>query len=367
MGCFNLQGFYSNLPITCGAKTVALLCVESKKSDYEAPIYATDYMEVIALPIFGEYNDYGTIENIVPSETTRLIEEKSGMKIENFIENLASECNGKTYDELLAATEEENHYHYTKPGILKFFNEVLNRRKSKMNEFIDKMWGEDLTEEMRHTLEKMKEFDDNRLKGVSLCVIFELQDVYDAMIEIAKEKKHGYFWNTYDDLSVIWDKYYNFFNVIKEKYGVNINLISKESDDVGYHHKLLKHYQEIEELQKKYNVEENYRNYTPYHFVKCGGFETYINILYEGYEGDMNIFKEDYLNYSLFYAMFIRMHGVFNFSPYGSQQYPYLSAIKLLKKEIKYLEEYVKDWEEQYKEDTGNDLEEEGKKEEYLD
>ena len=137
MGCFNLQGFYSNLPITCGAKTVALLCVKSKKSDYEAPIYATDYMEVIALPIFGEYNDYGTIENIVPSETTRLIEEKSGMKIEDFIENLASECNGKTYDELLDATQEKNAYHYTEPGILKFFKSVLYK-KSKFGKYFEK-------------------------------------------------------------------------------------------------------------------------------------------------------------------------------------------------------------------------------------
>lgn len=363
MGCFNLQGFYSNLPITCGAKTVALLCAKYKKSDYEAPIYATDYMEVIALPIFGEYNDYGTIENIVPSETTRLIEEKSGMKIEDFIENLASECNGKTYDELLDATQEKNSYHYTEPGILKFFESVLYKKSKYFSKYFEK--NADIeNEELSKTIKWIKKYEEKILNSISLCVIFELQEVYNAMIEIAKEKEHGYFWNTYDDLSVIWDKYYNFFNVIKEKFGVNINLISQYSENIGLHPKLLEHYQELKELQKEYNVEENFRNYTPYQFVKCCGFEDYINILYEGYEGDMKIFKEDYLNYSMFYAMFIRMRGVFNFSQYGGQEFPYLSKIKLLKKEIKYLEEYVDNWKEQYTEDTGNDVE---KAEECLD
>lgn len=372
MGCFNLQGFYSNLPITDGEETVALLCVKSKHADREAPIYATDYMEVMCLPIFGKYNDYGTIENIQPSETTRLIEEKSGMSIDKFIENLASECNGKTYDELVEATEEKNHYHFTEPGILKFFKDTL-QKKLNIEEYINEKIvtiddSSELSKEIKQTLLRLQKYENDRLKSVSLCVIFERKDVYDAMIEIAKEKKSDYFWTTYEELSQIWDKYYNFCKDVETKYGVKLNIITNDSEDGIFNNdKLIEHYTEIKELKAKHGIEGNYKSYSPYHFVKCGGFEEYLNKLYEGYEGDINIFKEDYLNYSMFYAMFLKLHGVFNFSPYGSQQFPYLSAIKLLKKEIKYLEQYVKDWEEQYKEDTGNDVEEEGKKEEYLD
>lgn len=356
MGCFNLQGFYSNLPITCGEKTVALLCVKSKHADREAPIYATDYMEVMCLPIFGEYNDYGTIEHIQPSETTRLIEEKSGMSIDKFIENIVCECNGETFDELIKATKDKNQYHYTEPGVLKFFKNTL-QKKPNLEEYINKKLdgideNSDISKELKETLLGLQKYETERLKSVSLCVIFERRDVYEAMIEIAKEKKSDYFWATYEELEQTWDKYYNFCKDVETKYGVKLNMIGNDSDDDIFNNdKLIEHYTEIKELKAKHGIEGNYKSYSPYHFVKCGGFEDYINILYEGYEGDMNIFKEEYLNYSMFYAMFLKLHGVFNFSPYGSQEYPYLSAIKLKKKEVEILEKYVNDWIEYNKDD----------------
>jgi hypothetical protein len=313
-------------------------------------------MEVIALPIFGEYNDYGSIENIVPSETTRLIEEKSGMNIKDFIDNLASECNGKTYDELVVATKEENRYHYTEEGVLNFFKSVLTK-KSNLETFLEK-YTTGTDEEVKKELEGLRKYEEQRLKSISLCVIFELQEVYDAMVEIAKEKKDSYFWHTYKDKEVLWDKYYTFFANVKNKYGIKVNMMCKEADDWRHSEKFWGHLKEIEELQKQHGIEDRYRYSAPYHFVKCGGFEDYVNILYESYEGDINIFKEDFLNYAMFYELFIRMRGVFNFSPYGSQEYPYLSAIKLLKKEVKYLEQYVQDWKEQNPEDD---------EEEYLD
>ena len=350
MGCFNLQGFYSNLPITDGDKTVAFICAKyNGPTDYlTQPLYATDYMEPICLPIFGEYNDYGTIENIVPSETTKLIEKLSGMAIDEFIKNVASECNGVPYNIIVEATKEKNSCHYTEKGVIKFFDAVL-RKKSELSEWYEK---NETNKELKDSIRSILKYEENRLETVSLCVIFELQEVYDSIIEISKSKKSGYFfWSTYKELEQVWDNNYKFCNIVKEKYGAKLNMLRKHYRESIFSYKL-SNYAEFFKLEKQYLLTDGYGTQSPYNFVCSGGMEEYINALYEHYDGDVNVLKDDYLNYAMFYLLFIRLRGVFNFSTYGGQEFSYLSAIKLKKKELEYLENYVKKWEEGNKDDN---------------
>lgn len=349
MGCFNLQGFYSNLPITYGTKTVALICAKyNGPTDYlTEPLYATDYMEPICLPIFGEYNDYGTIEDIVPSETTKLIEKLSGMAIDKFIENIVCECNGVPYNVIVEATKEKNSCHYTEEGVIKFFDAVL-REKSELSEWYE---NHEANKELKESIRSILKYEENRLESVSLCVIFELQEVYDSIIEISKSKKSGYFWSTYKELEQVWDNNYKFCNIVKEKYGAKLNMLHKHYTESIFNFNL-SNYAEFFKLEKQYAPSR------PYSFVSCSGTETYINVLYDHYDGDVNALKEDYLNYAMFYLLFIRLRGVFNFSPYGGQEFSYLSAIKLKKKELEYLENYVKKWEDENKDDDTLKIEE---------
>ena len=342
-----MQGFYSNLPITCGVKVAAFLCVKSKRDDYEAPLYAIDYMEPICLPIYGTYEDCGKLTDIERNETTELIEKYSGMSVEDFINNVMSECNGQPISELRDMTEEKNRCHFAKPGVIKFFENVLI--ESKIEPYMDKLFerynGNDSEEakELMGLLTRMKEEEENRQNSISLCVIYERRDVYEEIIKIAMERKPGYFWTDYEKYSKNWDKYYYFTKELETRYGVKRNIICDDYDDCKYHSDILdEHYEEVEELEKKYGIKRAFDNPSPYYFGKCGGFHTHANALYKKYEGDVSVFKEEYIRYALFFSLFIRMYGTFNFSPYGGQEFPYEDKIKLLKKEIEILEEESK-------------------------
>lgn len=88
MGSWSVCCGISNIAITSGRKCV-LLPLKTSVSEYRKYQPAT-------LPIFGEYDDYGGIENIEKDDNTELIEKYFGVSIEQFCEYL---LNGKfTYE-----------------------------------------------------------------------------------------------------------------------------------------------------------------------------------------------------------------------------------------------------------------------------
>ena len=64
MGCWNATCNVSNLPIFWGDKVVLipLVKVSSKETKFN-PCYPTDNFIPLGFPIFGEYDDYGRLEN----------------------------------------------------------------------------------------------------------------------------------------------------------------------------------------------------------------------------------------------------------------------------------------------------------------
>jgi hypothetical protein len=81
MGSWSVYCGISNITISSGRRCVFLPLVKNKTSEYDEYIPAT-------LPIFGEYNDYGSLENIVEDFNTKIIEEAYGCSIDEFVDFL---------------------------------------------------------------------------------------------------------------------------------------------------------------------------------------------------------------------------------------------------------------------------------------
>lgn len=80
MGSWSVHCNISKIAITAGDKCVLL---PIKKNQYQSYQYFT--WNPATLPIFGEYNDYGGLENIEITNNTKLIEEYFGASIEDFV------------------------------------------------------------------------------------------------------------------------------------------------------------------------------------------------------------------------------------------------------------------------------------------
>ena len=90
MGSWSVACGISNIAITAGNKCVLIPLQKNNER--------IGYFKYIpsVLPIFGEYNDYGGIENIEKNLNTELIEKASGVSIEEFCEYLVDGIH--TYD-----------------------------------------------------------------------------------------------------------------------------------------------------------------------------------------------------------------------------------------------------------------------------
>ena len=87
MGCFNKMGFHSHLPITYGNDIVMFICADNTKKYVidDTPIEIITLYSPMCLPIFGKYDEYGFIKDIIPDANTKLIEEKTGKTIEDVL------------------------------------------------------------------------------------------------------------------------------------------------------------------------------------------------------------------------------------------------------------------------------------------
>lgn len=77
MGSWSVSCGISNITITSGKKCVLLPLKENNGSE-------TRNWQPATLPIFGEYNDYGGIEEIEKDDNTALIEKHFGVSIDDF-------------------------------------------------------------------------------------------------------------------------------------------------------------------------------------------------------------------------------------------------------------------------------------------
>lgn len=92
MGHWSVYCSISRIAITSGRKVALIPLVESSY------INTYDKYSPFTLPIFGEYNDYGDIENIIEDKNTKTIEDYYGCNIQdfcNFITDVRRDFNDK--------------------------------------------------------------------------------------------------------------------------------------------------------------------------------------------------------------------------------------------------------------------------------
>ena len=88
MGSFNVNGFLSHISISYEDKVAMFLCIRNRNA--AECFYPCSTITPIVLPIFGEYDDYGGITNVVRTPDVEWLENNVG-NLEDVVEAFA-EC-----------------------------------------------------------------------------------------------------------------------------------------------------------------------------------------------------------------------------------------------------------------------------------
>lgn len=139
MGCYNMKCALTQLPVRAGDPVVLLFGVkpsyEERKRDYTGGFdYQPHFFKLITTPVYGEYNDYGWIENPYQS---------SMEAAEAFLKAVG-------YEDAIANGLHGNHW-----------NDAL----SAMSEVIDEVEGDDLQVEVGYTFVHRKAWDNLLIYG----------------------------------------------------------------------------------------------------------------------------------------------------------------------------------------------------------
>lgn len=116
MGCFNSKGCFSNTPIVYGDKVVAFIGLAENDKARECDEFAPGMsFTPLTLPIHGEYNDYGSVENIKRTKNIELIEKFFGCKnIESILEEVSR--HEFRFDSFLKEVEKKDREFYGRGG-----------------------------------------------------------------------------------------------------------------------------------------------------------------------------------------------------------------------------------------------------------
>ena len=88
MGCFNVKGCMSNMPIEYGDKIVAFIGLINKKFGSED--YSPGYkFTPLSLAIYGIYDEYGGIESIEKTASVKILEDFFGVDIDTLAKSAA--------------------------------------------------------------------------------------------------------------------------------------------------------------------------------------------------------------------------------------------------------------------------------------
>ena len=283
-----MVGFHSNLPIKVNDDIVYFICASHGKLDGRIVLEPNDVIEPICLPIFGKYNEYGSIEDIVCDMNVQAIENTFNMSIYDIVRII------------------ENNSFVT-----------MNNIKNEDYKFI-------LTKLLDSQYFRDKE-------NISLCVTMEHKSVYDTMttlfnsnytielseklndtLEFIKEKKSDYF-NLFNHTPIT----YNLETIL---YLQNKKIESNMSDE-----EIIKNFSEDELKEWKKYIERDKISFDIFHQMSI--FETYLPIrdfyfsmmMYNVVKVNFYNLKNDILNFLLFNNSLRLMCGKYIISSYGLQ------------------------------------------------
>lgn len=288
MGCFNMVGFYSNLPIKANDDIVYFICASYGKLDGSNVLEPSSIIEPICLPIFGKYNEYGSIEDIVCDRNVQAIEKTFNIPIQNIVQIIEdnsfitiNDCENEDYKVIL-----------TKMLDTQYFRDKEN---------------------------------------ISLCVTMEHKSVYDTMITLFNDK---YTTELGDKLNEILDfikeskvDYFNLFNYspITYKLETILYIQQKKLDSKMSDEEVIKNLseEEIEEWRKflerdKLNFDVSDKMHTFEMHLPIRDFY-FSMIMYNVVQVDFYELKNDILNFLLFSNSLRLLCGKYIVSSYGLQ------------------------------------------------
>lgn len=100
MGSFNSTGFISKIPITYGDKVVCIIATVNKNIGREL-YYPDSMLSPWTFPIYGEYDDYGSIENVRRDFHVELLEKIFGTDIEKVCRGIERMIYGANLDKCI--------------------------------------------------------------------------------------------------------------------------------------------------------------------------------------------------------------------------------------------------------------------------
>lgn len=99
MGCFNTTGFISQLPILGGDEVVCFIAASKMGRHTTTPVglyYPSSLVAPYFLPIYGEYNEYGAIENVKETPITKMLCKYAEISdIEELVSTISSSREGE--------------------------------------------------------------------------------------------------------------------------------------------------------------------------------------------------------------------------------------------------------------------------------
>ena len=191
MGCYNSSGFISKLPIKCGDRVVCFIALQNGlvgRELYDPDILVTPFF----LPIRGEYNDYGSVENIDRTVIVKLLEKYSGNNIEKILNGIERCLYGNTLQENIEYWERakmEMIETCKKSGSdvkewTKSYDEDLERYAAVVPLFADGR-SERTQKELEEFLKKYPDIEAPKFpaRDVSPVLLMEHEDVYDKFTQ----------------------------------------------------------------------------------------------------------------------------------------------------------------------------------------
>lgn len=100
MASFNSSGFISKIPITYGDKVVCIIATVNKNIGREL-YYPDSMLSPWTFPIYGEYNDYGSINNVRRDFHVELLEKIFGTDIEKVCKGIERMVYGTNLDKCI--------------------------------------------------------------------------------------------------------------------------------------------------------------------------------------------------------------------------------------------------------------------------
>lgn len=108
MGSFNSSGFISKLPIKHGDRVVCFIGLHNKKMNGHELFYPDALVRPYFLPIRGEYDDYGSVENIDRTAVVEMLEKHGECDIKDIVDGIERCLYGNTINDNISYWESKD-------------------------------------------------------------------------------------------------------------------------------------------------------------------------------------------------------------------------------------------------------------------